>query len=415
MRYPAFARLSDSIALLKTGRARLIFYFVIATIAAAILIIVLPYRPTVVALSPLGKVIDDATPVYIMGELPRFTVDTDTIVRESEKKQQIKKFQAQIGSLETTVFDSNGNETAISPLIESTGSNSSQFLISIPDTRMLVPGTLQLKVTLNNGGKSYEIVQNFRWGVLALNFNQSSYDIGEVVQMNIGVINDAGRAVCNAAISVEVEAPDHERSSYSINDGSIALSNDCDKHILSNQPDYVVSHIPKSEGEHKVRITSDSGGGTQAWESTFLVTRNAGFIVRHPSMATRIFPFLTYTAKMEIRTNRPIIGEIHYDIPGRFTIQNISSEGQVSESDSATKTIVWKIRAKSGDVVPLSFEYSSQNKSPEFYLFGPIKVTKRDTNSVVRSIDLLRDDFDFAEPQAWEIMADPSVAIKQIF
>lgn len=399
----------------KKRSKHLIIGFLIVIAAIVALFIIIPYRPVIVAISPQGIPVNDAIPLYITGESPRFIVYTDTIVRESEKKQEIKKFQAQVGTFDAAVFDLHGNETTISPMIESNGTNPSQFFITLPHTRKLVSGQLQLKITLSSKGKSYDIVKDFRWGGLALNFNQSSYSLGEAVQMHIGVIDDFGNAVCNVAISVEVESPDHERSFYSIKDRSIVRSDTCETNQSSNQPDYTLAHIPKIDGQHKVRVTIESSGSARASESTFLVTRNAGFVVHYQNDATRIFPNSPYTFRFEVRMNRPIIGEIQYAVPIGFNVKDINSGGKILQTDALTKTIVWPIKAVAGQVIPFSFNYYSENKNPEFYLTGPLRIIKLDTSESVRGIDLRNDDFDFVAPHAWEIIASPTKSNEPVF
>jgi hypothetical protein len=391
----------------KIRSIRLIFGFLIVIIVIVILFIIIPYRPIIVAISPQGIPNNDTIPLYITSESPRFIVYTDTIVRESEKIQHVKKFQAQVGTFEAAVFDKNGNETTISPLIESNGSDPSQFFITLPHTRMLVSGLLQLKITLSSKGKSYDITKNFRWGGLALNFNQSSYALGEAVQMNIGVIDDSGKAICNTAMSVEVESPDHQNSIYSTNDRSIVRSDTCETNQSTDQPDYTLAHIPKINGQHRVRITLESSESTRILESTFLVTRNAGFIVDYQNAATRIIPNTTHTLQFDVRLNRPIIGEIQYAVPIGFNVKNINLEGKVVQTDASTKTIVWPIKAVAGQVIPFSFNYYTENKNPEFYLTGPLRIIKLEISEAVTRTELRNDDFDFVAPLAWEIMAGP--------
>jgi len=70
------------------------------------------------------------------------------------------------------------------------------------------PGRYNLSINVDDSGKTYEFTQDFTWGVLAINLNKSIYLPGDKAFLQMGVLDEAGKTLCDADLTMEIIAPD---------------------------------------------------------------------------------------------------------------------------------------------------------------------------------------------------------------
>ncbi len=96
---------------------------------------------------------------------------------------------------------------------------------------------------ITNGGEKKVLEEDFTWGVLAINLNKSSYDIGENVEIGVGVLDDEGRTICDADLTAIVTTPAGHK--YTISHDKFSVSEECLDKSVTDIPDYLANYQPE--------------------------------------------------------------------------------------------------------------------------------------------------------------------------
>lgn len=406
-----FEKIKQSAQTLKKSKQRhlrLLYFSIFTIFSIALLIIVLPYRPKIVAINNNGETLRQIIPVYNSEEKPTFLLYSDTIVREAEKKRLSGTFQGQVGSITAQVYGIHGLITDLEPQIESLGSDPSVFRITISNERLLVPGKLSLRLQLSDNQRQWVLWKDFRWNATILNFNQSSYTLGEAVQIALGLLDTAGNPVCDARVNLFVTSPERVKTYYHSQDNTVIASPACSSKEKSVRPDYSVAYIPTSEGRYAVSLEATDGVETWIKESTFIVTSASQFTVRYITTQTRIFSRIPNTVTIELRTDQPFDGEVYYDIPKRLNVDKINANGNLVKGNNFSDSIVWPINIQSGESQSFSFTFTSANQGLEIYRTGPLRIINANTLQPVETVNPSENLRQFISPYSWEFIAIPS-------
>src|SRR5665213_3246599 len=101
------------------------------------------------------------------------------------------------------------------------------------------PGNYTVKAKLETGSVTYEFTQNFSWGVLAINVDKSIYLPGDDAYIQMGVLNDTGNTICSAdSLTLQITSPSGQKYPFSLSDGTIAKSGECNGNNFVDKPDY---------------------------------------------------------------------------------------------------------------------------------------------------------------------------------
>jgi len=270
--------------------------------------------------------------------------------------------------------------------------------IQVTDSDLSVSEAPRFLVSaLFDGNKMKELKQDFTWGVLAVNFDKSSYEVGEDVNVEMAVLNDGGHTLCDSKLTMEITAPDSQKTTLSTDDGSIKISKWCADKSVTDTPDYYASYKTPLEGKYQVHLTAETKNGARSIDDSFSVEKNADFVIKRAG-SMRIYPPSHYTARSIVYANKDVSGIVTEKVPKSFEISGISGDGRVTKEDSSTKTISWPLNLKKGESREVSYTYDAPDISPEFYLLGPAQIVQ--DNKVI-----------FEESRQWQIASDPSISI----
>ena len=297
------------------------------------------------------------------------------------------------------LFDPENKEVTDMDIVLERGKDG-RFKISIPEGRRAgKPGKYTLKIEMsdpNNGAKAVQLSQDFRWGVLAVNFNKAIFMKGDTAFLQFGVVDDSGNTVCDAKMDIEITAPSGKKEVLTTTDNSIIRNSQCGPNNFMKRPDYYGFYLPERAGKYFVKVTAITANGTREITDNFEVRENIDFDIERIG-PTRINPSYDYTMTTKIEFNQDFKGKIDELIPAGFKIRKYD----VKSSDSignwkleignweGVQRLEWKnFEIKKGGVIEMEYSFDAPDRSPEFYLLGPLKVGE------------------FEEGRKWQIASD---------
>lgn len=282
-------------------------------------------------------------------------------------------------------------------------------ILAIEPQREFVPGLYALEVTIRNPitGDVSTQSQDFAWGVLAMNTNQDRFITGDKVAVQIGVLDDEGKIVCDAAVRLSVVSPAGEEMTLSTSDGSVRVTGTCGaKDSMLTKPDYEAFFTVAEEGTYTLTLSADTANGTREMTQTVEVSgvmlrseasrsttpddgsvalRDAADaapqgdtawpIIVSRKAATRLYPVGESPMEIEVAFGEDFSGTIEETVPGSFEVKRIrmgeTAYGQALTGEDET-TIRWNGSWKKGESVTLSYLYDAPDISPDFFTVGPL-------------------------------------------
>ncbi len=230
------------------------------------------------------------------------------------------------------------SENPDSVLVETVGPHGS---IQLPVKRTPMPGGIKLSVeppsdfipgkytiTISDSLGSHT-TQEFLWGVLAINTNKSIYKPNENANISIAVLDELGRMICDAEVSLFITSPSGIQSTHTTLDGSIIVNNACKSHEVTNLADYEAHFLTKETGMHTLTLSAKTKNGTHTLTDAFEVRDTVLFDVERDS-ATRIYPKNTYPVRITITATSDFTGTITESVPESFTISPLESVASYS-------------------------------------------------------------------------------------
>lgn len=299
--------------------------------------------------------------------------------------------------VEASVLDAKGqNVNADIDVVSDTDPASLRIL----PPRNFRPGKYELRVTTPGGQL---VTQEFTWGVLAINTNKSIYANGERAQIAMAVLDEYGKMVCNADVTLEITSPSGVTTVLTTRDKTIIINRECFIHAVTQKPDYETSFLTQGVGGYEVKLSAETKNGTYTIQDSFEVRdpSDIPFDVERVS-ATRIFPPVAYTMEFPITAHEDFSGTITEVVPEGFTITSL--EGTTSYTSlSVIQAAEDKKQELSAPIFDLGLPYKGT-----FYLtqgFGgldrdPVLKRKYAQYGVVG-----HDGADFALPLGTEVVA----------
>jgi hypothetical protein len=234
------------------------------------------------------------------------------------------------------------------------------------------------------------------WGVLAINYDQSSYKTGEDVRFSFSVLDQNGMMICDAKLVLEITSASRTTQMLRTDDGSIVVNPECLRKDITTKPDYEGKFIPKETGVYQVKLIADTRVGTKVLEDRFIVKNSTPqFVVKHDA-PTRIFPKKNYPVTTKVQSNKDFKGMIEIDVPNNFDVINPTNTVPFSQEffSGREKTLRWYVDLKKNQSIDLTFEFDAPDHSPDFYEFSKVRL-KNDLGKIV-----------FEETRNWQIGSD---------
>ena len=309
--------------------------------------------------------------------------------------------------IDAVVLDAQGQETTIETSVQHVvagGVEKDQIVVDKPE-RMFRPGKYTLKVTLHTLEANIVSEQDFSWGVLAINTDKTVYDPGDTAYVQMGVINDLGHTVCDAAMTMTVTAPDGSSSNYSTADGSIVQDPECGPDNFISVPDYY-AHVPvgTQAGTYGMTLTATTDNGPRTVYNEFQVDPSVAFSVIR-SGPTRIYPVDPYPMKIDITPTADWSGTVVETMPSVFTpiVSDPSYPPYTADTVGDSTTLTWNLSLHAGVATTIGYDFLAPPISPEFYLLGPLSFYAADAD-VTTATPV------FQETRRWQIADDATCA-----
>ncbi len=253
------------------------------------------------------------------------------------------------------------------------------------------PGKYTLRLTLTTGDTSIVSEQDFTWGVLAVNFNQTVYEVDDRAYIQLAALTNTGHTICDAQLKVTILDPDSSLHTFRTSDGTIANSDTCGADNVTDSPDYYFHYTPDTAGTYQVLLTDEISG--RKIRDSFSAVRRSEFSIERIG-ATRINPYKSaYTVTIKVTPRHDFNGTFVETVPASFELSNTGS-GIVTLGTSSEKTIAWSAHLTAGDTQTYTYTYQAPQISPDIFLLG--KATLQDEFNVIA----------FQEVRKWQIASD---------
>jgi hypothetical protein len=330
------------------------------------------------------------------------------VIKEKENKQIdvmanvlpqfiVKAEAAGNNSVETRVSDIRGNKAF--DVNTQVSSKEKQIMFTPKTANKFKPGMYTLNAKIKTyQGKDIIVVQDFTWGVIAINTAKSVYKTGEKVELQMAVLDEFGVTKCiarkdivifgTAKVWLTVISPSGKKQILSTDDGTIIGSKACADRSVTNVGDFLSEIVPEEEGRYVVHMEAETLLGKKSSDYIFNVqNKEQAFEIERRIFPTRIYPFYTYPVELVIKANRDYSGNVYDVLPKEFTISQIYDRGQNIKYDDY-QIVNWDVNWEKGFTYKLTYAIKFPRVVPEFYLLGPLTIGK------------------FNEGKEWQIASD---------
>ncbi len=237
------------------------------------------------------------------------------------------------------------------------------------------PGKYRVALTIEQDGVVEQVVEEFTWGVLAFNPDQSIYQTGQDSLLSIGVLDDAGDMVCDAEVNMTITSPSGRVTMLTTTNGSISVSEYCRFKGDYRGPDYYGNYSANTVGQYDVRIEATHANGTRVLDDLFWAEDDPAYTIRRDG-PTRVFPYIYQPMKLEVYAQDDYEGEIVEVVPGVYDIEILDDATirEVPRGNKTVKEIVWNRIISAGQTIELNYNFKTPEVSPALYLVGPARV-----------------------------------------
>lgn len=305
---------------------------------------------------------------FTRGELPRFSLKY-----ESQRNKVISFFRSLFGrklmEVEDVVFIYGGGDAIpVVPQVDTTAEGLLTIQLSDKDKDELRPGTYTVQITVDEGGKEFTDTFTFQWGVLAINPDQTEYELGDTGTIMMGAVSENGNTLCSADLRLYIIDP----NGY-ISESYVSPSGECNGNNVTENADYLASYVPVIPGTYEMYLEHiGMDGEVLAHTSDTFIVTDVHSIDLVRDGPTRINPRYTYPMSLEITADESFSGELIEMVPLDFVVSSTSAV--VTESDGMQK-LTWDISHSAGESKIYTYTFDAPDISPFLYTLGPAMVT----------------------------------------
>ncbi len=296
--------------------------------------------------------------------------------------------------LHVTLSDSKGNIS--NPVFHL---DRTSLAVSLEQPTRFRPGVYTLLLTVKDPltGQQESFTQEFAWGVLAMNADQDHYDPGQTARLAFGVLDDEGKIVCNAALTLEVTSPDGGKRMLSTGDKSIGITGTCGrKQAGLILPDYEARIALPQEGVYQLTLSAATKNGTRSMTAAIRAVPADITVTR--LAATRLWPFAPSPMTIDVQFDADMTGTVTDIVPPGFVITKTIPVATTQTLSDGSMLIRWKGSWKKGTKSEFHYLYDAPDVSPQFFLVGPLEIRSTDKS------------FQYTEQRRWQIANDDRLA-----
>lgn len=296
-----------------------------------------------------------------------------------------------LGSLKTAVAGNDGQEVAVKTSI-------ADGVLTVDPVTSFRPGKYKIKIEQSD--KSF-LEEEFLWGVLAINTNQSVFSPGDEVYLQMAALNEWGHTLCDASLKLQITNPKSQITVLSTEDGTIQASPSCGANNVTDTPDYFAYLLVDEPGTYELTLTNLDNG--YAVTDSFAVAEDLPFTVERVA-ATRINPFLAnYWMTIKIRAQKDFDGSVQETLPAGFAVTQ--SENAQLETQNDLPRLIWPVALKNGETAELKYEYDAPDVSPALFLLGPLRFVSLPSTGSGQA-GQASEDIVFQEARQWQVASD---------
>lgn len=248
--------------------------------------------------------------------------------------------------------------------------------VVIPDEerKKLKPGVYEVEITVNEGGERFTDSFEFQWGLLAINTNQTVYQLGDTVAVSAGALTLNGNTMCEADLRLYVIAPDG-----SITQQTVDPSGQCNGNNVVDVPDYSTTYVPIATGDYDLYLerVSETGEVQSHTSMSFAVEKTPALVIDRVG-PTRIFPPSPYPMQLTITAEQSFTGVLTERVPNTFKVD--APEATIEDVDGYYE-LSWDVAMLAGSEKTVSYTFDAPDISPFLYEVGPAELVSTRGNS----------------------------------
>ncbi|MBI2984867.1 MAG: hypothetical protein HYY50_04560, partial [Candidatus Kerfeldbacteria bacterium] len=321
--------------------------------------------------------------------VPKRKVNRFLFFRTGEERWELERLR---------LIDASGREQTVSYRAVDTPAGDDLDSTLYLDMGSLHAGKYRLRVTMvRSDGAEATIEKEFLWGVVALNVTRATPQLGQEQVAAMAVLDDDGRTICNADLTLAVTDPDGRMKRYRTSDDTISKNPDCVDKGVTYKPDYAAMFKVERQGVYHLRLEADTDFGRRVLEDNFTVEEAVPFDVHRATYPTRIYPVADYSVRIAVTPRRDYIGTVQETVPRDFAISKLLPEGQTraSPDDRRSQLVEWEVKWSKGETYFLSYTFDAPDVSPALFRTGPLRIGGSFTAASL-----------YQEPRQWQLASD---------
>ncbi len=234
---------------------------------------------------------------------------------------------------------------------------------------LIKPGTYIVRTKSQKFFRTNVEEQSFSFGAASLNVPKSVYEIGDLVDFALGVVDDRGRTVCDARLSLAVEKPNGQRLTLKTSDRSIVGSAECGPESITNQPDYSAQILADQIGHYEATLVVETDRGPEQTSLRFEVPNVIPTAIERLG-PTRINPKAQYIQRLRLTPQTEFQGDFIERAPGGFDLAGFSPAATVSR-EGEEQVIRWAVNWAAGQTYELAYSFDAPDVAPALFRLGP--------------------------------------------
>ncbi len=266
-----------------------------------------------------------------------------------------------------SMIHSDVGDIGASPKITMTDDGLLSITFLKKDTERLQPGEYTVELEINEGGKVYTDSFSFQWGLLAINSNKTSYEVGQAVELSLGSLSPNGNTVCDAHLQLYIINPENAVSKVAVTPSGV-----CNGNNVVDVPDYAATFIPETVGQYEMYLErlADDGTILSHTSDTFNVLAILPLSLERNG-PSRIYPKATYPMEITVHATDSWNGKLIEVVPADFVISSTSATvTRVGDSQELT----WDVTVDAATPFHAEYTFDAPDISPYLYTVGKARL-----------------------------------------
>lgn len=332
-------------------------------IVVVLLPLIVPANQTVQPMSAKDVKLQATRKIYRIDQAPTFSLHMLAAAPDNALGWMgVGKVYAAVDNVQTSV---SYNDKKITMPVSVQSTSRGQYKITLQPQSQIKPGKYSLTVTVKTAsGQAVQQVQNFAWGVLAINTTKPAYQPGETAKIQMAVLSSTGKTLCQAPLQLTVTNP-----SGQVTTPTIEQPKDCHADAYTEVPDYSATYKVGEAGTYAMKV--QLAGSDYSLADTFKVVNHEAFSIER-SAPTRLFPPSPYTMKLRVAASQDFRGTVTETLPAGFTVIDAGGATATKATTSNGQMLRWRVDWHKGEIHELSYRFKAPKVSPAFYFFRPL-------------------------------------------